>query len=62
VALTLLGVAAISRRLPGTPVTAAMLFVAAGLLAGPKALGGIDLGRVDQAGFWLVQAVWVGLS
>ncbi len=43
VALALLGVAAISRRLPGTPVTAAMLFVAAGLLAGPKVLGGIDL-------------------
>jgi sodium/hydrogen antiporter len=43
VALTLLGVAAISRRLYGTPVTPAMVFVAVGLLAGPKVLGEIDL-------------------
>jgi NhaP-type Na+/H+ or K+/H+ antiporter len=43
VALTLLGVAAVSRRLSGTPVTAAMLFVLVGLLAGPKVLGEIDL-------------------
>ena len=43
VALTLLGVAAISRRLSGTPVTPAMVFVAVGLLVGPEVLGGIDL-------------------
>lgn len=43
VALALLGVAAISRRLTGTPVTAAMLFVALGLLVGPRVLDGIDL-------------------
>ena len=43
VALALLGVAAISRRLSGTPVTPTMLFVALGLLVGPQALGGIDL-------------------
>ncbi len=43
VALALLGVAAISRRLTGTPVTAAMVFVAFGLVVGPHALGGIDL-------------------
>src|SRR3954451_17262855 len=43
VALTLLGVAAISRRLSGTPVTATILFVVVGLLAGPKVLGEIDL-------------------
>jgi NhaP-type Na+/H+ and K+/H+ antiporter len=43
VALALLGVAAVSRRLSGTPVTAAMLFVSVGLVAGPKVLGGIDL-------------------
>ena len=42
-ALTLLGVAAISRRLHGTPVTPAMVFVAVGLLAGPKVLGEIDV-------------------
>jgi NhaP-type Na+/H+ or K+/H+ antiporter len=43
VALTLLGVAAISARLSGTPVTPAMAFVAVGLLVGPEALDGIDL-------------------
>ena len=43
VALALLGVAAISRRLPGTPITPAMLFVAVGVLVGPEVLDGIDL-------------------
>jgi NhaP-type Na+/H+ or K+/H+ antiporter len=43
VALALLGVAAVSRRLSGTAITPAMLFVAVGLLAGPKVLDGIDL-------------------
>jgi sodium/hydrogen antiporter len=43
VALTLLGVAAISRLLTGTPVTSAMVFVAVGLLVGPEVLGGIDV-------------------
>ena len=43
VALALLGVAAISRRLSGTPVTPAMVFVAVGLLVGPEVLGEIDL-------------------
>ena len=43
IALALLGVAAISRRLSGTPVTAAMLFVAIGLVVGPQVLDGIDL-------------------
>ena len=42
-ALSILAVAAISRRLSGTPVTPAMLFVAFGLLVGPQALDGIDL-------------------
>jgi NhaP-type Na+/H+ or K+/H+ antiporter len=42
VALALLGVAAISGRLPGTPVTTAMLFVAVGLLVGPEVLGELD--------------------
>ncbi len=36
VALALLGVAAVSRRLSGTPITPAMLFVAFGLLVGPE--------------------------
>jgi sodium/hydrogen antiporter len=43
VALTLLGVAAISRLLSGTPVTPAMAFVAVGLLLGPAVLGEIDI-------------------
>jgi NhaP-type Na+/H+ or K+/H+ antiporter len=43
VALTLLGVAAISRLLSGTPVTPAMVFVAVGLLVGPQVLGEIDI-------------------
>src|SRR3954447_11949180 len=43
VALALLGVAAVSQRLAGTPITPAVLFVAFGLLVGPKALDGVDL-------------------
>ena len=43
VALALLGVAAVSQRLAGTPITPAILFVAFGLLVGPKVLDGIDL-------------------
>ena len=43
VALTLLGVAAVSRRLTGTPVTAAMVFVAVGVLVGPEVLDSIDV-------------------
>lgn len=43
VALALVGVAAVSGRLSGTPITPAILFVAFGLLVGPKALDGIDL-------------------
>ena len=43
VALAMLGVAAISRRLSGTPITPAILFVAFGLLTGPEVLDGIDL-------------------
>jgi sodium/hydrogen antiporter len=47
VALALLAVATISGRLSGTPITPAMVFVAVGLLVGPKVLGGIDLGSRD---------------
>jgi NhaP-type Na+/H+ or K+/H+ antiporter len=43
VAFALLGVAAVSRRLSGTPITPAIVFVAFGLLVGPKVLEGIDL-------------------
>ena len=43
VALALVGVAAVSGRLSGTPITPAILFVAFGLLVGPEVLDGIDL-------------------
>ena len=43
VASTLLAVSAVSGRLSGTVVTPAMVFVAVGLLVGPKVLGEIDL-------------------
>ena len=43
VALTLLGVAAVSQRLSGTVITPTIVFVAVGLLVGPEALDGIDI-------------------
>src|SRR3954449_1908671 len=43
VSVAFLGVAAVSRRLVGTPITPAMLFVGFGLLVGPKALDGIGV-------------------
>ena len=43
VALALLGVAAVSRRLRGTPVTPAMVLVAVGVLVGPEVLDEIDV-------------------
>ena len=52
----LLGVAAISRRLVGTPITPAILFVGFGLLVGPKALDGIDLSSTDAAVRLLAEA------
>ena len=42
VALAVLVVAAVSRRLSGTPVTAAMVFVVIGVLVGPSVLGEVD--------------------
>ena len=42
VALTLLAFAAISGRIAGTPITAAMVFTAVGLLVGSEALGLIE--------------------
>ncbi len=49
VSLALLGVAAVSQRLAGTPITPAILFVGFGLLVGPKALDEIDLSSTDSA-------------
>jgi sodium/hydrogen antiporter len=48
VAVALLGVAAISRRLSGSAFTPAMLFVAFGLLVGPEVLDGIDLSSTSS--------------
>jgi sodium/hydrogen antiporter len=43
VALAVLGVATVSRRLAGTSLTPTMVFVACGLVVGPHVLDGIDL-------------------
>jgi sodium/hydrogen antiporter len=43
VAVTVLGVAAISGRLSGSPITPAIVFVAVGLLVGPAAIGEIEV-------------------
>jgi NhaP-type Na+/H+ or K+/H+ antiporter len=42
IALAVLGFAAVSRRLDGTPVTSAMVFMGVGLLLGPKVFGVVD--------------------
>ena len=52
----LLGVAAISRRLVGTPITPAILFVGFGLLVGPRALDGIDVSGTGSAVRLLAEA------
>ena len=49
IALGLLGVAAVSRRLSGSAVTPATLFVAYGLLVGSQALDGIDIASTSSA-------------
>src|SRR4051794_16977608 len=56
VALALLGVAAISGRLSGTPITATIVFVVIGLLAGPKVLGEIDVGSQSSTVRTLAEA------
>jgi len=48
VAVALLAVAAVSRRIEGTPVTPAILFVGFGLLVGRQVLGGIDLSETGS--------------
>ena len=49
VAVALLGVAAVSTRLAGTPITPAMVFVAVGVVVGPKVLDGVDICRARAA-------------
>ena len=48
VALALIAVAAVSRRLSGTPITPAILFVSIGLLVGPKVLDEIDISSTSS--------------
>ena len=55
-ALTLLAFAAISRRLEGTPVTAPMVFTAAGLLFGVDALGLVDPAATGESVKLLAEA------
>ena len=42
IALVVLGFAAVSRKLDGTPITAAIVFTGAGLLLGPSVFGVVD--------------------
>ena len=56
VAAAVLVVAATSRRLTGTPVTAAMMFVAIGMLVGPLVLDGVAVAPGDSAVRTLAEA------
>jgi sodium/hydrogen antiporter len=49
VALALIAVAAVSKRVSRSPITPAILFVSIGLLVGPKVLDGIDLSSTSSA-------------
>ena len=48
VALALIAVAAVSKRLSGSPITPAMLFVCIGVLVGPKVLDGVDISSTSS--------------
>ena len=56
VALTLLAFAAISGRIAGTPITAAMIFTAVGLLVGSEALGLIEVAPAGETVKLLAEA------
>ena len=47
-ALALIAVAAVSKRLSGSPITPAILFVSIGLLVGPKVLDGVDISSTSS--------------
>jgi NhaP-type Na+/H+ or K+/H+ antiporter len=55
-ALALIAVAAVSKRLSGSPITPAILFVSIGLLAGPEVLDGIDLSSTSSTARALAEA------
>ncbi len=48
VALALIAVAAFSKRLSGTPITPAIVFVSIGLLVGPRVLGEVDISSTSS--------------
>ena len=48
VALALIAVAAVSKRLSGTPITPAILFVSIGLLVGPEVLDAVDISSTSS--------------
>ncbi len=48
VALALIGVATVSKRIAGTPITPAILFVAIGLLVGPRFIDEIDISSTSS--------------
>jgi sodium/hydrogen antiporter len=48
-ALAVLAVAAVSRRLTGSPITPAMLFVAVGVVAGPRVLDEVDVSPLSSS-------------
>ena len=56
VAAVFLGYAAVSRRLHGTSLTAPIVFVGAGLLFGPQALGWLDVTLDEQSVSTLAEA------
>ena len=56
VALTLLAFAAISGRIEGSPITAAMVFTAVGLLVGSEALGFVELAPAGETVKLLAEA------
>jgi sodium/hydrogen antiporter len=56
IALTLLAFAAISGRIAGTPITAAMVFTAVGLLVGSEALGLVELAPAGETVKLLAEA------
>ena len=48
VALALIAVAAVSKRLSGTPITPAILFVSIGLVVGPEVLDAVDISSTSS--------------
>ena len=56
VAVTLLGFAAISGRITGTSITAAMIFTAVGLLVGSEASGLVEMPPAGEAVKLLAEA------